>query len=211
MELEVVEPDGRRCAPDVVGRVRIRGDSVISAYAGGVAAERFDAAGWLDTGDLGRLGSDGYLFLAGRCDDVINCGGELVHPAEVEEILLGEATVAEAAVAGSSHEVLGAVPVGWIRPVCALDHRQRDALASRLRLRCEQHLSRAKRPVEFRIVPVLPPPVAGTIGCWPVVRLSRSGSTPGCTPRAPAASPNSCGITTDHSSVVTCFTFSSVG
>ena len=211
VELEVVEPDGRRCAPDVVGRVRIRGDSVISAYAGGVATERFDDAGWLDTGDLGRLDSDGYLFLAGRCDDVINCGGELVHPAEVEEILLGEATVAEAA--APDLRTRCSAPYQWRGSARSArwDHRQRDALASRLRLRCEQHLSRAKRPVEFRIVPVLPPPVAGTIGCWPVVRLSRSGSTPGCTPRAPAASPNSCGITTDHSSVVTCFTFSSVG
>lgn len=163
VELEVVDPGGRRCAPDVVGWVRIRGESVIGAYAGGVAAERFDAEGWLDTGDLGRLDGDGYLFLSGRRDDVVNCGGELVHPAEVEEILLGEAAVAEAAVAGCPHDVLGAVPVAWIRPVCALDHRQRDELAGRLRLRCEQQLSRAKRPVEFRIVPVLPRTATGKV------------------------------------------------
>src|SRR5919205_37045 len=75
VELEVVDPDGRRCDPDVAGWVRIRGESVIRAYADGVAAERFDAAGWLDTGDLGRLDADGYLFLAGRRDDVVNCGG----------------------------------------------------------------------------------------------------------------------------------------
>lgn len=163
VELEVVDPDGRRCAPHVVGRVRIRGESVISAYAGGIAAERFDVAGWLDTGDLGSLNRDGYLFLVGRRDDVVNCGGELVHPAEVEEILLGEPAVAEAAVAGCPHDVLGAVPMAWIRPVCALDHQQRDELAGRLRLRCEQHLSRAKRPLEFRIVPVLPRTATGKV------------------------------------------------
>jgi oxalate---CoA ligase len=163
VELEVVDPDGWRCAPEVIGRVRIRGESVISAYAGGVAADCFDTAGWLDTGDLGRLNDDGYLFVAGRRDDVVNCGGELVHPAEVEEILLGEATVAEAAVAGCPHGVLGAVPVAWIRPVCTLDHQQRDELADRLRLRCEQQLSRAKRPVEFRIVPVLPRTATGKV------------------------------------------------
>ncbi|MGH3687416.1 MAG: AMP-binding protein [Pseudonocardiaceae bacterium] len=152
VELEVVGSDGRRCATDVVGRVRIRGESVISAYAEGVAAERFDTAGWLDTGDLGRLDADGNLYLAGRRDDVVNCGGELVHPSEVEEVLLGEAAVAEAAVAEGPHEVLGAVPVAWIRPVRELDGEQIDELVSRLRLRCEQYLSRAKRPVEFRIV-----------------------------------------------------------
>ncbi len=156
VELEVVGPDGRRCAPDVVGRVRIRGESVISAYAEGVAVERFNAAGWLDTGDLGWLDADGYLYLTGRGDDVVNCGGEMVHPAEVEEVLLSEAAVAEAAVASRPHDVLGAVPVAWIRPVQALDGEQADELVHRLRLRCEQQLHRVKRPVEFRIVAGFP-------------------------------------------------------
>ncbi|MBV8541690.1 MAG: AMP-binding protein [Pseudonocardiales bacterium] len=163
VQLEVVGPDGRRCAPDVVGRVRIRGESVISAYAEGVAAERFDAEGWLDTGDLGRLDAEGYLYLAGRRDDVVNCGGELVYPGEVEEVLLGEAAVAEAAVADRPHGVLGAVPVAWIRPVAALDGEQADELVSRLRLRCEQQLSRVKRPVDFRIVASLPRTPTGKV------------------------------------------------
>jgi acyl-CoA synthetase (AMP-forming)/AMP-acid ligase II len=163
VELEVVGPAGRRCAPGVVGRVRIRGESVISAYAEGVAVERFDAAGWLDTGDLGRLDANGYFYLAGRSDDVVNCGGELVHPGEVEEVLLGEAAVAEAAVAERPHEVLGAVPVAWIRPVQTLDGEQADELVSRLRVRCEQQLSRVKRPVEFRIVAGLPRTSTGKV------------------------------------------------
>ena len=156
VELEVVEPDGRRCPPNVVGRVRIRGASVITTYAGEAAADRFDAAGWLDTGDLGRLDADGYLYLTGRRDDVVNCGGELVYPREVEEVLLGEPAVAEAAVASGPHEVLGAVPVAWIRPILTLDGAQAAELINRLRLRCEQQLSRVKRPVEFRIVADLP-------------------------------------------------------
>lgn len=163
VELEVVGPDGQRCAPDVVGRVRIRGESVISAYAEGVAIERFDAAGWLDTGDLGRLDAGGHLYLAGRRDDVVNCGGEMVHPAEVEEVLLGETAVAEAAVASRPHDVLGAVPVAWIRPVQALDGEQADELVHRLRLRCEQQLHRAKRPVEFRIVAGFPVTPTGKV------------------------------------------------
>jgi acyl-CoA synthetase (AMP-forming)/AMP-acid ligase II len=163
VELEVVGPDGQRCAPDVVGRVRIRGESVISSYAEGVAVERFDAAGWLDTGDLGRLDAEGYLYLAGRRDDVVNCGGELVHPREVEEVLLGEAAVAEVAVTSRPHEVLGAVPVAWIRPVQALEGEQADELVNQLRLRCEQQLSRVKRPVEFRIVADLPLTATGKV------------------------------------------------
>ncbi|MGH3763580.1 MAG: AMP-binding protein [Pseudonocardiaceae bacterium] len=163
VELEVVGPDGRQCARDVVGRVRIRGESVISPYAEGVAAERFDAAGWLDTGDLGRLDGEGYLYLTGRCDDVVNCGGELVHPGEVEEVLRGEPAVAEAAVAGCPHQVLGAVPVAWIQPMRTLDVEQADQLVGRLRLRCERQLSRVKRPVEFRIVAGLPRSATGKV------------------------------------------------
>jgi acyl-CoA synthetase (AMP-forming)/AMP-acid ligase II len=163
VELEIAGPDGRRVAPGVIGWVRIRGQSVITAYAGGVAAERFDAAGWLDTGDLGRLDAQGYLYLTGRRDDVVNCGGELVHPAEVEEVLLGDAAVAEAAVVGRPHEVLGAVPVAWIRPVHAVDRSRRAELVARLRLRCERHLSRVKRPVEFTLVACLPRTATGKV------------------------------------------------
>jgi acyl-CoA synthetase (AMP-forming)/AMP-acid ligase II len=163
VELDVVGPDGRHCAPGVVGRVRIRGESVIGAYAEGVAAERFDAAGWLDTGDLGRLEAHGYLYLAGRADDVVNRGGELVHPQEVEEVLLGEAAVAMAAVTSRPHEVLGAVPVAWIQPVQVLDDEQAGELVNRLRVRCERHLSQVKRPAEFRIVAGLPRGATGKV------------------------------------------------
>jgi acyl-CoA synthetase (AMP-forming)/AMP-acid ligase II len=183
VELEVIGPDGRRCAPHVLGRVRIRGESVISAYAEGVAAERFDAAGWLDTGDLGRLDADGYLYLVGRCDDVVNCGGELVHPGEVEQVILGDAAVAEAAVTERPHHVLGAVPVAWIRPVQALDGEQTDELVDRLRLRCEQQLSRVKRPVEFRVVVSLPVTPIGK------VLRRRLRESLGAETRRPEASP----------------------
>jgi acyl-CoA synthetase (AMP-forming)/AMP-acid ligase II len=163
VELKVVGPGGRRCAVGVVGRVRVRGDGVIRAYADDVAAGRIDATGWLDTGDLGRLDADGYLYLAGRDDDVVNCGGELVYPNEVEEVLLGEPAVAEAAVTPRPHEVLGAVPVAWIRLVLALDREQAAELVKRLRLRCERQLSRAKRPVDYRIVATLPLTATGKV------------------------------------------------
>ncbi|HET9256969.1 MAG TPA: AMP-binding protein, partial [Pseudonocardiaceae bacterium] len=163
VELEVAGPDGQRMPPGALGRVRVRGESVISAYAEGARAERFDAEGWLDTGDLGWLDVGGYLYLAGRRDDVVNCGGELVYPVEVEEVLLGEPVVAEAAVVGCPDEVLGAVPVAWIRPVRALSHQSRAELVSRLRLRCEEHLSRVKRPVEFRVVASLPRTATGKV------------------------------------------------
>ena len=74
----MVSRDGdllRPCPPGTIGRVQIKGPGVITEYAAGGPAGVIDADGWLETGDLGRLDQDGYLFLAGWSDDVINRGG----------------------------------------------------------------------------------------------------------------------------------------
>ncbi|MST35222.1 AMP-binding protein, partial [Acidimicrobiaceae bacterium USS-CC1] len=103
LELRVADRDGRPLPPGEIGQVEIRGDNVVDAYwepAGTRPAERPARRpdGWLPTGDLGRLDGDGYLFLAGRADDVINRGGEKVYPREIEDVLLADADVAAAAV-----------------------------------------------------------------------------------------------------------------
>jgi acyl-coenzyme A synthetase/AMP-(fatty) acid ligase len=53
--------------------------------------------------------------------------------------------------------------VAWIRPIAALDGKQQADLAGRLRLRCEEQLSRVKRPVEFRFVARLPRTATGKV------------------------------------------------
>ena len=150
-EVRVVDDAGRACPPGVVGRVRIRGAGVISGYVDGVAADRFDTVGWLDTADLGALDADGHLYLHGRADDVVNRGGELVHPIEVEEVLLADPAVVEAVVAGRPHDVLGAVPVALVRAEAGSAD-----LSARLAERCVRELAPFKRPVEIRVVDRLP-------------------------------------------------------
>jgi acyl-CoA synthetase (AMP-forming)/AMP-acid ligase II len=152
VELEVVDKAGVRCRPGVVGRVRIRGAGVIRGYADGVAAASFDEAHWLDTGDLGHRDGDGYVYLAGRADDVVNRGGELVYPREVEEVLLAEPSVADAVVVGRPHDVLGAVPVACVRSRDELDEAAEAELVARLTARCAEQLARFKRPAEIRVV-----------------------------------------------------------
>jgi len=152
VELEVVDKGGVRCPAGVVGRVRIRGAGVIRGYADGVAAASFDEAHWLDTGDLGHRDGDGYVYLAGRADDVVNRGGELVYPREVEEVLLGEPGVADAVVVGRPHDVLGAVPVACVRSRDELDAVAEAELLARLTARCAEQLARFKRPAEIRVV-----------------------------------------------------------
>src|SRR4029077_16295551 len=83
--------------------------------AGGPAGA-VDADGWLETGALGHRDQDGYLFLAGRSDDVINRGGEKIYPREIEEFLLTQPGVRSAAVVAASDEVLGQRPVAYVIP-----------------------------------------------------------------------------------------------
>src|ERR1019366_2675082 len=87
---------------------------VITAYGGGHHADRIDAEGWLQTGDLGHFDEDGYLYLDSRTDDVINRGGEKVFPREIEELILADPDVAGVGVVGLPDHELGQVPVAYI-------------------------------------------------------------------------------------------------
>ena len=164
-----------------VGRVEIRGPGVISGYAGPGYEDRFDPEGWLDTGDLGYVDDDGYLFLVGRADDVINRGGEKIHPREVEEVLLAEPGVAAVAVVGGDHAVLGRVPVAYVVGAgigdavggggdgtgagdrAPSDRERAAALVARLVARAEAELSRPKRPAAFHVVGRLPQGPTGKV------------------------------------------------
>jgi acyl-CoA synthetase (AMP-forming)/AMP-acid ligase II len=148
-----VAVEGRAAAAGEIGRVLIRGAGVITGYASGGRPGVIDADGWLDTSDLGYLDEDGYLFLVGRSDDVINRGGEKIYPREIEEILLAQPGVRSAAVIGAADDVLGERPVAYVVP-------DADAVAGRveaeLRAACAQCLPRHKQPSEFWLLDEMP-------------------------------------------------------
>ena len=148
------------CAPGTVGRVQIRGRGVIAEYAAGGPAGAISPDGWLDTGDLGHLDSGGYLFLAGRSDDVINRGGEKIYPREIEEFLLAHPAVRSAAVVGVRDEVLGERPVAYVVPAGTA---RPDRLEGALREACEAALPRPKRPTAFHLVRELPLGATGKV------------------------------------------------
>jgi acyl-CoA synthetase (AMP-forming)/AMP-acid ligase II len=163
-EVEVRGPGGRAVPPETVGQIWIRGPAVIEAYDGGRAAERFDAGGWLDTGDSGLLDADGYLFLLGRTDDVINRGGEMLFPREIEEVLLAHPGVRDAVVIGRADPVLGQVPVAYVIPVEDSDATERPReLLDRLFAHCVAQLSRYKVPQAIHVMQSLPRAATGKI------------------------------------------------
>jgi long-chain acyl-CoA synthetase len=65
------------------------------------------ADGWLNTGDVGRVDQDGYFYIVDRTKDMIIRGGYNVYPREIEEVLYEHPAVAEAAVIGIPHDLLG--------------------------------------------------------------------------------------------------------
>jgi oxalate---CoA ligase len=141
------------CADYVIGQVQIRGAGVITKYATGGRPGAIDQDGWLDTGDLGHLDEEGYLYLAGRTDDVINRGGEKIYPREIEEVLLSQPGVLSAVVVGAEDEVLGQRPVAYIVPKEAEPGtRLEDALLAA----CADALPRPKRPSAIVVVDELP-------------------------------------------------------
>jgi acyl-CoA synthetase (AMP-forming)/AMP-acid ligase II len=143
-EVRVI-PEGQ---PGTIGRVQIRGRGVITRYAEGGKPGAITADGWLDTGDLGHLDEDGYLFLAGRSDDVINRGGEKIYPREIEEILLAQPGVQSAVVVGSPDEVLGSRPVAYVTG--------EPGIEDSLRVACEARLPKYKRPGAYYLVDEMP-------------------------------------------------------
>ncbi len=165
-ELRVVTGDGLSARHGEVGRVVIRGPSVIRAYRSAGYEDRVDADGWLGTGDLGYLDDAGFLFLVGRADDVINRGGEKVYPKEVEDVVLGDRQVRSAVVVGREDEVLGTVPVAYLVADGVQggdDEALAAAVAQRVHDRCRRLLSRQKLPVTYHFVVALPQGATGKV------------------------------------------------
>jgi oxalate---CoA ligase len=165
-EVRVVADGATAARHGEVGRVGIRGPSVIRAYRSGGYEDRVDPHGWLETGDLGYLDDAGYLYLVGRADEVINRGGEKIYPKEVEDALFREPGVRSAAVVGRDHEVLGSVPVAYLVADGVRgpgDERLAADVVARAHDRCTRLLSRPKRPVAYHVVGRLPQGATGKV------------------------------------------------
>lgn len=165
-EVRVVADDGAPSVSGEVGKVVIRGGGVIAAYASPGYEDRVDADGWLATGDLGYLDEDGYLFLVGRTDDVINRGGEKIYPREVEDVVLGDPSVKSVVVVGTDDQVLGSAPVAYLVVDGVRgteDQKIASSVAARVHDRCTRLLSRPWRPVAYHVVESLPEGATGKV------------------------------------------------
>ncbi len=107
-EVRIERPDGSVAAPGEIGEIVGRSPATVTGYFDNPekSAETF-RGGFVHTGDLGFFDEEGFLFIKGRLKDMIITGGQNVHAAEVEEILLDIPGVADCAVFGIPDELWG--------------------------------------------------------------------------------------------------------
>jgi malonyl-CoA/methylmalonyl-CoA synthetase len=160
VNVRLLDEDRHDVADGQTGELYVRSDAVFPAYWGrpDATAAAF-VEGWFRTGDLAVRSSDGYYTLQGRRSDLIISGGFNIYPREIEELLLEQDGVAEAAVVGVSDPVRGEVPVAFVvskRPGQRLDF-------ARLEATCRDRLASFKTPRRFVQVDGLPRTALGKV------------------------------------------------
>jgi acyl-CoA synthetase (AMP-forming)/AMP-acid ligase II len=97
--VRILNDDGQPAPPGVAGEIAIRGATLFPGYLDDPEANAaaFLPDGWFRTGDVGYLDADGYLFITGRQNELINRGGEKIAPLEIDRVLLAHPAVREAA------------------------------------------------------------------------------------------------------------------
>jgi long-chain acyl-CoA synthetase len=109
VQMRVLDLNGAEVAQGQSGEVQIRGHNVMKGYWNLPEATKATITpdGWLNTGDVGRVDTDGHFYIVDRTKDLIIRGGYNVYPREIEEVLYEHPAMAEAAVIGIPHDSLG--------------------------------------------------------------------------------------------------------
>lgn len=158
-----------------LGRILIKSPTVAVGYLG--QDERYRASftehGWFDTGDLGHLDDEGYLYVACRRRDLIISGGENVYPAEVEQAIARHPSVDRVAVVGVDDPVWGSVPVAMCTPAKA-GQEARLPNGKELGLFCRDLLAPYKCPRRVVWVDELPTTASGKVRRDEVDRIVRA-------------------------------------
>lgn len=159
MSLAIRREDGTEADTGEPGEIVIKGPNVMAGYFR--AAEHTDMAvqdGWLLTGDIGYLDSDGYAFIVDRKKDVIIRAGQNIYPADIEDALYQVRDVAEAAVVAQPDDLLGEVPIAFVAltPGSTLT-------AATLLDHCRARLALYKLPAAVRFMDELPKGPTGKI------------------------------------------------
>ena len=115
VRVRAVCEDGSVCPAGEVGEIAVKGDNVMKGYLGDdKATAEAIRDGWLMTGDMGYLDSEGYIYIVYRKKDLILVHGMNVYPREVEEVLYHHPEVLDAAVVGVTEGAHGEIPKAFV-------------------------------------------------------------------------------------------------
>ncbi len=158
-EVRILDGNGAPLPVGTVGEIAVRGPQLMREYWNRPEASAESLrAGWMHTGDAGRLDAEGFLYIEDRVKDMIVSGGENVYPREVENVLLAHPAVADAA-------VIGVPDPRWGEAVKAIVVLRADAPASadELVAFCRGKLGGYKLPRSIDFIDVLPRNPSGKV------------------------------------------------
>jgi len=141
-ETRIVDDRGEDMAQGEVGELLVKGNGVMKEYYKNPekTAETIKN-GWLYTGDMVRMDSEGFIYLVDRKKDVVITGGENIYPVEIEDVLYSHPKIYDAGVIGILDERLGEIAAAVIEP------KPGETLTEdEVNRFCEQNLPRYRRP-----------------------------------------------------------------
>jgi acyl-CoA synthetase (AMP-forming)/AMP-acid ligase II len=173
VEVRVVDDAGQDVPAGSPGEVVVSGYTLTKGYFDdpGASADSFDERGRLRTGDIGVMDDNGYLRITDRKKDMFIVGGFNAYPAEIEDVLLRHAAIAQVAVVGAPDGRLGEVGVAFVvtRPGAVLDEPELIAW-SRARM------ANYKVPRRFVRLDFLPTNATGKVLKYKLRERARDGT-----------------------------------
>ena len=160
VQIKIVDDDGEEVPTGVIGEMLAKGPRVMSGYWKDEekTAKALTPDGWLHTSDKASIDEDGYIFLAGRGDDMIIRGGENISPGEVEDVLYAHPSIEDAAVIGVPDPEWGQEPKAVV--VLKKGH---SATAENIMEFCRGNLASFKRPRYIVFIDELPHTSTGKV------------------------------------------------
>ena len=147
---------GEECARNAMGKILVKGDSVMRAYFDDFEATTLRLRhGWYDTGDMGYMDDDGYLWHVGRLGRFLKIGGEMVSLVQVEDALQ---RVVSPGVEAAVLEVPDALRGSRVVAAVTQKVNEREVLS-----KLGEEVSRLGLPRHFVVVPELPKMPSGKI------------------------------------------------
>ena len=160
VSVKIVDDAGQVLGATEPGEILVRGFNVMRGYFDDeeASAAAIDEEGWLRTGDIGFVGTDGNLRITDRKKDMFIVGGFNAFPAEIEGILLTHPGVSQAAVVGVPDERLGEVGRAYVIPRAGAEVDEASIIAW-----CREHMANYKVPRTVVLVDELPLTASGKV------------------------------------------------